>query len=149
MSGANPYASLAAEAVAALSPYEPGMPPEALEREYGVRDAIKLASNENPLGTPASVIAAMETALRDVRRYPDGGAFALHEALADHLGVSTDQLTLGNGSNDTIRPRKPLRINERPYWPLLAPTSSTTSTLNRRRNPEMESPGDSRLHNRK
>jgi histidinol-phosphate aminotransferase len=102
MSGTNPYASLAAEAVTGLSPYEPGMPPAALEREYGVRNAIKLASNENPLGVPAAVTAAMQAELERVGRYPDGSGFALRDALAEHLGVASAQITLGNGSNDVL-----------------------------------------------
>jgi histidinol-phosphate aminotransferase len=102
MSDMNPYATLAANAVGGLSPYQPGMPPEVLEREYGISDAIKLASNENPAPVPASVSAAMRVALQDVSRYPDGGSFALHAALAEKLGVSCEQLTFGNGSNDIL-----------------------------------------------
>lgn len=93
---------MAAAAVSGLSPYEPGMPPEALEREYGISDAIKLASNENPFELPTRVVAAMEKALHGVGRYPDGGGFELRGALAKHLQVSPDQITLGNGSNDVL-----------------------------------------------
>ena len=60
----NPYATLAADAVGGLSPYQPGMPPEELEREYGIKNAIKLASNENPAAVPVSVSDAMQTALQ-------------------------------------------------------------------------------------
>jgi histidinol-phosphate aminotransferase len=102
MSATNPYASLAADAVADLSPYQPGMPPEALEREYGITDAIKLASNENPAVLPAAVQAAMQEVLEQTGRYPDGGCFKLRAALAEHLGVAPDQLTLGNGSNELL-----------------------------------------------
>jgi histidinol-phosphate aminotransferase len=102
MSDTNPYATLAAEAVGGLSPYQPGMPPEALEREYGISDAIKLASNENPAPVPPAVNEAMRLALQDVTRYPDGGSFILHAALAEHLGVTSEQLTFGNGSNDIL-----------------------------------------------
>ncbi len=102
MSGVNPYASLAAAAVGGLSPYQPGMPPAALEREYGIQNAIKLASNENPAGVSAAVAKAMRTSLQDVGRYPDGGGFALRAALAEHLNIATVQLTLGNGSNDVL-----------------------------------------------
>lgn len=102
MSDANPYAQLAAAGVTGLSPYEPGMPPAALEREYGVRDAVKLASNENPHPLPASVQTAMQVACETVTRYPDGAGFELRGALAKHLGVSPEQLTLGNGSNDVL-----------------------------------------------
>ena len=102
MSDMNPYATLAADAVGGLSPYQPGMPPEELEREYGIKNAIKLASNENPAAVPVSVSGAMQTALQNAGRYPDGGGFALREALAAHLGVAAEQLTLGNGSNDVL-----------------------------------------------
>jgi histidinol-phosphate aminotransferase len=102
MSDMNPYATLAADAVGGISPYQPGMPPEELEREYGIKNAIKLASNENPAAIPVSVSEAMQTALQNAGRYPDGGGFALREALAAHLGVAAEQLTLGNGSNDVL-----------------------------------------------
>jgi histidinol-phosphate aminotransferase len=78
------------------------MPTEELERQYGVSNAIKLASNENPLPVPASVSKAIQDAAKSVSRYPDGGGFALRESLATHLGVDSDQLTLGNGSNDVL-----------------------------------------------
>ena len=102
MSEPNPYASLATDAVGGLLPYEPGMPPEELERRYGIAGAIKLASNENPYPLPDSVQAAMHEACADAGRYPDGGGFALREALAKHLGVQPNQITLGNGSNDVL-----------------------------------------------
>lgn len=78
------------------------MPPEELERRYGIRNAVKLASNENPEPLPAAVVQAMQNAAGGVARYPDGGSFALRSRLADHLGVQADQLTLGNGSNDVL-----------------------------------------------
>ena len=102
MSGQNPYASLAAEAITALSPYEPGMPPEVLKREYGISNAIKLASNENAFGVPAAVRLAMDAELNRIGRYPDGGGFALRGALAKHLHVAPEQITLGNGSNEVL-----------------------------------------------
>ncbi|MDP7093848.1 MAG: histidinol-phosphate transaminase, partial [Gammaproteobacteria bacterium] len=102
MTGDNAYTELAAASVCGLAPYEPGKPPEALEREYGVRDAIKLASNENPFGAADSVRAAMRDAIDNVRLYPDGAGFALCKALSQHLGVDPAQLTLGNGSNDIL-----------------------------------------------
>jgi len=96
------YASLAADAICDLSPYQPGKPIEELEREYGVSNALKLASNENPLGPSPAVRKAIETAVDEVNRYPDGAGFMLREALANHLQVSADQITLGNGSNDIL-----------------------------------------------
>lgn len=102
MTNPNPYAALATDAVCGLSPYEPGMPPAELERRYGISNAVKLASNENPDPLPASVIKAMQTAVEDVTRYPDGGSFVLRDRLAAHLAVEPEQLTLGNGSNDVL-----------------------------------------------
>ena len=96
------YSALAAPAICELAPYEPGKPPEELEREYGVSNAIKLASNENPAGVAPAVLAAVSGALAHVNRYPDGAGFALRAALAAHLGVDSGQLTLGNGSNDIL-----------------------------------------------
>ncbi len=94
---------LAAPGVRTLAPYQPGKSIEALEREYGVRDVIKLASNENPLGaSPRAREAAMRAAASDLARYPDGSGFSLKRALADRLGVAPDCLTLGNGSNDVL-----------------------------------------------
>jgi histidinol-phosphate aminotransferase len=94
--------SLATPGVRGLSPYQPGKPIEELEREYGVRNAIKLASNENPLGPSPQALAAAHTALDDIRLYPDGNGFALKVALATFLGVELTQITLGNGSNDVL-----------------------------------------------
>ena len=85
-----------------LAPYPPGMPIEELEREYGVYDSIKLASNENPLGPSPKAIAAIERALPNLHRYPDGNCFYLKRALAKKLGVSPGALIIGNGSNEII-----------------------------------------------
>src|SRR5438270_4007817 len=94
--------SLATPGVQGLSPYQPGKPIEELEREYGVRNAIKLASNENPLGPSPKALAAARAALDDILRYPDGNAFVLKQALAQQLGVALGQVTIGNGSNDVL-----------------------------------------------
>lgn len=93
---------LAVPGVRGLSPYQPGKPLAALEREYGVRSAVKLASNENPLGPSPAALAAARAALADAGRYPDGAGFGLKRALADRLGVEPAQITLGNGSNDVL-----------------------------------------------
>jgi histidinol-phosphate aminotransferase len=98
----NPYLALAAPGIFELKPYVPGKPVSELERELGIRDAVKLASNENPLGpSPRARQAAIE-AMEDLGRYPDGGAFALRAALAQHHGLGPDSVTLGNGSNDVL-----------------------------------------------
>jgi histidinol-phosphate aminotransferase len=93
---------LAVPGVRGLQPYVPGKPIEELEREYGVKNVIKLASNENPLGPSPKALAAAQAALAEIARYPDGGGFALKRALAAKLGVLPEQITLGNGSSDVI-----------------------------------------------
>jgi histidinol-phosphate aminotransferase len=93
---------LTAPGVAGLQPYIPGKPLEELAREYGIRDAIKLASNENPLGPSPKALEAIRAALPDLARYPEGGGVALKAALAARLGVAPAQLTLGNGSNEIL-----------------------------------------------
>ena len=85
-----------------LKPYEPGKPIEDLEREYGVKNAVKLASNESPLGPSPKVLKALEEVVSGINRYPDGNGFRLKEALSLKHSVNTDSLTLGNGSNDII-----------------------------------------------
>jgi histidinol-phosphate aminotransferase len=85
-----------------LVPYQPGKPVEEVEREYGIRDSIKLASNENPLGPSPRAIEAMRGALGEVHRYPDGGGFYLKQKLGAKLGVGADQIALGNGSNEIL-----------------------------------------------
>lgn len=94
--------ALAVPGVRRLRPYEPGKPIEELKREYGVKDIIKLASNENPLGPGVEVVEALKKEARNVARYPDGNGFALKAALAAKLSVESSQLTLGNGSNDIL-----------------------------------------------
>jgi histidinol-phosphate aminotransferase len=99
-----PFLKNALEGVRQLAPYEPGMPIEELQRSLGVKDAIKLASNENPLGVSPKVKAALEAASRsnDIARYPDGSGFRLKQKLAKLHGVAPEQITLGNGSNDIL-----------------------------------------------
>ncbi len=96
------FKSLAVTGVRSLQPYQPGKPLDELEREYGIRNAVKLASNENPLGPGEKALAAIEQHLTDLSRYPDGNGFALKKALAKKHAVELDQLTLGNGSNDIL-----------------------------------------------
>ncbi len=90
------------EWIRSLAPYPPGKPIEELEREYGVFDSIKLASNENPLGPSPKALAAIQEALGNLHRYPDGSCFYLKRAVAKRLGVSPDALIFGNGSNEII-----------------------------------------------
>jgi len=96
------WESLANEHILGIAPYEPGKPIEELERELGISDAIKLASNENPLPPSDRVQKAIAAALPGLNRYPDGSGFYLRQALAAKHGVAPEQVILGNGSNDLI-----------------------------------------------
>ncbi len=89
-------------AVQGLTPYEPGRPIEEVQRELGLTDVIKLASNENALGPSPKALAALREALGGVHRYPDGQGFALKQKLAARLGVGPEALVLGNGSDELI-----------------------------------------------
>jgi len=91
-----------AENILSLKPYKPGKTIEELEREYGIKDSIKLASNENPLGPSPKAVAAMKAALGNLHRYPDGSGFFLVSKLADKLGLAKDRIVIGNGSDDVI-----------------------------------------------
>jgi histidinol-phosphate aminotransferase len=96
------WESLANEHILGIAPYEPGKPIEELERELGIHDAIKLASNENPLPPSERVQKAIINALGTLNRYPDGSGFYLRQALAKKHGVSPEHVMLGNGSNELI-----------------------------------------------
>ncbi|MCX7822059.1 MAG: histidinol-phosphate transaminase [Syntrophobacterales bacterium] len=85
-----------------IIPYPPGKPLEELEREYGIRNAIKLASNENPLGTSPKAIEAIKRVLGNLHRYPDGGSFYLKQKLSEKFNVPFKGIVLGNGSNEII-----------------------------------------------
>lgn len=98
----NQFLSLATAGVQRLVPYVPGKPVEELQRELGVEEVIKLASNENPLGTGDRVKAAILAAIPELTRYPDGSGFKLKAALSARLGISPDQITLGNGSSEIL-----------------------------------------------
>ena len=99
---ATQWESLANEHILGIAPYEPGKPVEELERELGIHDAIKLASNENPRPPSARVQQAVMAALATLNRYPDGSGHSLRQALAKRHGVTPDQIVLGNGSNELI-----------------------------------------------
>ncbi|MEP6866360.1 MAG: histidinol-phosphate transaminase, partial [Deltaproteobacteria bacterium] len=88
--------------VRTLDVYQPGKPVEELERELGITGAIKVASNENPLGPSPRALAALPAALPQLHLYPDAGGFQLRRALSAKLGVPVEELALGNGSNDML-----------------------------------------------
>jgi histidinol-phosphate aminotransferase len=94
--------------IASIRPYVPGKPVEELERELGIKNSIKLASNENPLGPSPMAMKALLEDLADfsransINRYPDGSGYYLKSALAERLSVGRDEIILGNGSNEVI-----------------------------------------------
>jgi len=98
----NKFLELAAPGVQQLRPYLPGKPIDELERELGISNSIKLASNENPLGPSLKAVEAARSILGEVNLYPDGAGFKLSEALAKKHETNTDSITLGNGSNDVL-----------------------------------------------
>ena len=90
--------------VLSLEAYTPGMPIEELQRKLGVADAVKLSSNENPLGMSPLAREAVAAAVSgtDLARYPDGSGFRLKKKLAEMHKIEPERITLGNGSNDII-----------------------------------------------
>src|SRR5512137_375044 len=94
--------SLVIPSIEQLAPYEAGKPLETLERELGITNAIKLASNENPLGPSPKAISAMTQVMSGAHRYPDAAAWALRHRIAAKLGLSLDEVIHGNGSSEVI-----------------------------------------------
>ncbi len=92
----------ALEAFARIRPYVPGKPLEEVAREYGITDAVKLASNENPLGPSPKAAAAIREGLTRLHRYPEGAAPLLVEKLSAHLNAPAEGIVLGNGSDELI-----------------------------------------------
>ncbi len=90
------------ESVKKLIPYVPGKPVEELQRELGITDAVKMASNENPLGPSPLAQKALLEHTAGVNLYPDGSCFFLRRRLAEKLGVSSERIIIGNGSNEVI-----------------------------------------------
>ncbi|MEK9887556.1 MAG: histidinol-phosphate transaminase [Gammaproteobacteria bacterium] len=90
------------ESILSLTPYQGGRPISEIQREYGLSNVIKLASNENPLGVSKKVQEAIKSAITQIGRYPDGNGYYLKDALAKKLSVSAKSITLGNGSNDIL-----------------------------------------------
>lgn len=96
--------SIAPPYVRGIAPYQGGRPISEIAREFGFAESqiVKLASNENPLGMSPKAREAMLAAAADLGRYPDGNGFELKAAIGKRFGVSTDWITLGNGSNDIL-----------------------------------------------
>lgn len=98
----NRFLQLTAPGIQHLHPYVPGKPVSELERELGIKESIKLASNENPLGPSKKAKAVIHGLLEDLAYYPDGSGFMLTSALASRHDVTASSITLGNGSNDVL-----------------------------------------------
>ncbi|MDN5344572.1 MAG: histidinol-phosphate aminotransferase [Clostridia bacterium] len=91
------------EAILAIKPYVPGKPIEEVQRELGVKDVIKLASNENPLGPSPEAVQALREASERAYLYPDGNCYYLKDALGDKLGVTAENIIVGNGTDEIIK----------------------------------------------
>jgi histidinol-phosphate aminotransferase len=85
-----------------LTPYTPGKPIEEVQREFGLTDIIKLASNENPLGPSPKAVEAICQVAGEVWLYPDNDCYRLRRALSDKLGFPGEQILLGHGSDELI-----------------------------------------------
>jgi len=95
---------LAPDYIRAIAPYQGGKPISELAREMGLNEAdiVKLASNENPLGISPKAQMAIDDAIPDIARYPDGNSFALRDAVSKKFNVALNQIVFGNGSNDIL-----------------------------------------------
>ncbi len=93
---------VAKKSILEVKPYIPGKPIDKVKRELGLKNVIKLASNENPYGPSPKVVSAIAKASKELNRYPDGDCFYLREALAKKLKVDLRQLIFGNGSDELI-----------------------------------------------
>lgn len=90
------------ESIKNLQPYIPGKPVEELEREYGIKESIKLASNENPLGPSPKAVARIASEIPKLNLYPDGSGYYLRKKLSEKFGWDMEGIILGNGSVDLI-----------------------------------------------
>jgi len=90
------------EHVLRIAPYVPGKPIEEAQRQLGLRQVVKLASNENPLGPSPRAVQAIRDAAPRVHRYPDSHGHDLRQALSNRLGVPPGQIVLGNGSTEIV-----------------------------------------------
>ena len=85
-----------------LPTYKPGKSIEELQRELGFEDAIKLASNENPLGPPSSAVDVIQNSAHLVHLYPDGDCYNLKKKISFKENILPNQIIVGNGSNEVL-----------------------------------------------
>ncbi|HEX5037655.1 MAG TPA: histidinol-phosphate transaminase [bacterium] len=93
---------LANPAVLPVRPYQPGKSVADIQREFGVREVVKLASNENAAGPSPQALRAIEAVLRDIHCYPDDGGAELKDALAAKYGLKRENVLLGHGATDIL-----------------------------------------------
>lgn len=135
----NRFESLASLGVQRLQPYQAGKPIEELQRECGVSEVIKLASNENPLGPGERVRAVLVADVVELARYPDGNGFTLKQALAVRHGVAMSQITLGSGSSEVLelvvrvfaQPGDEVLFSEHAFamYPIITQSASATAVV--------------------
>jgi histidinol-phosphate aminotransferase len=90
------------EYIKKIKPYKAGKPIEELEREYGIKNAVKLASNENPLGPSPKAVEAVKKFSQNLNRYPDSSGYELTEKISSKFNINFENIVLGNGSDDII-----------------------------------------------
>ena len=100
VSAPKPHLPHVAEYIQSCATYQPGKPIEELERELGIHDIVKMASNENPLGPSPKALAAIQRACADLHLYPDATHYRLREAIAARNGVDIEEVFIGNGSEE-------------------------------------------------
>ncbi|MGH8551291.1 MAG: histidinol-phosphate transaminase [Methylococcales bacterium] len=98
----NRFGRIAVPAILGLYPYQPGKSESELERELGLSNIVKLASNENPLGPSPAAIDVIKAGRLNLARYPDGSGHVLKKGLAERWSVMPEQITLGNGSSEVL-----------------------------------------------
>lgn len=108
--------------IAELKPYVPGKPVEELERELGIKDAVKLASNENPLGPSPKALRAIRNTDFHLNRYPDGGGFYLKRRLSEKWEFPEEAIILGCGSNELLNLAAVAYLTDRDSAVMAAPS---------------------------
>jgi histidinol-phosphate aminotransferase len=98
----SPTLPLVAPHIESVQAYVPGKSAQAIEREYGVASAVKLASNENPLGASPNAVAAILACAGGTHRYADDRGEELRARIAGHHSVAASEVILGHGSNELI-----------------------------------------------
>jgi len=110
------------KAILNIKSYQPGKPIEEVKREFGLKDVIKMASNENPLGPSPKAVGAIRKCLGNINRYPEGSCFYLRQLVAKRLKIKPEQLIFGNGSDELIGLLLKAFVNEGDEVLVAAPT---------------------------